>query len=482
MTVTSIVGRAPSRRPLVAALCCGYFLVLLDVTVVNVALPQIGAGLHTAGAGLAWVVDAYSVPLASLLLASGAIGDRLGHRDVVIAGFAAFGAASVLCALASDMAVLVAGRALQGAGAALALPGTLAVLASTAPDERARTRVVGIWAAVGGAALPAGPLVGGLLVEAASWRAVFWVSVPVILAALPPIVRLPRDEGSRSQSPDGARRDAVGRNGVDQGGAVLLVAGMGGAVTAVIEAGANVALAVAFGVLAVFAGAGFLGWERRATHPLLRVPRAARRPLAAACLVAGLMNLCSLGSLFLLTQTFQDVHRLSPLASGLLLLPAMLPLPLLGTTAGRLAGRVGAWRASALGLLVAAVGLAGVAVGLGGLRGIGGPGYPLLLVSLAVWGTGLGLLTPAIVAAALRAVPGGPGIASGASNTARQAGGALGVAVFAAFAGNPGSGGNPGSAVGAAFAGHSARLLGVSALLFAVAAGLCFALPGDRRG
>jgi MFS transporter, DHA2 family, methylenomycin A resistance protein len=194
------------------------------------------------------------------------------------------------------------------------------------------------------------------------------------------------------------------------------------------------------------------------------VPASARRPLAAASAVAGLMNLCSLGALFLLTQVFQDAHRLSPLAAGLLLLPAMLPLPLLGTTAGRLTGRIGPWRASALGLTVAAAGLAGVAASIGGLA------YAALVCSLALWGTGLGILGPAIVTAALRATPGRAGTASGASNTARQAGGALGVAAFAAVAG---------SANDSTFVQHTSWLLTGAAAAFAVAA-VCCLLPLRR--
>jgi DHA2 family methylenomycin A resistance protein-like MFS transporter len=233
--------QAPSRWPLIPALCGGYFLVLLDVTVVNVALPQIGASLRAGRGGLAWVVDAYTIPLASLLLVCGAIGDRIGHRQVVIAGFAGFGAASVLCALASNMAVLVAGQVLQGISAALALPGSLALLISAVTAERARARVVGIWAAVGGMALPAGLLAGGLLVQAAGWRAVFWPSVPVIVLALAPIIRLPRQQPHPSTG-----------NRVDWAGAVLLVIAVGGMVTAVIEARAHPVLA---GIALLFAAA-----------------------------------------------------------------------------------------------------------------------------------------------------------------------------------------------------------------------------------
>src|SRR3954452_13462116 len=176
------------KWPLTLALCGGDFLVLLGVAVVHVALPSIGAGLHASASGLAWVVDAYTVPLAALLLAAGAIGDRLGHRLVVLSGFFGFFAASVLCGLASAVPVLIVGRFLQGVSAALMLPGTLALLSSSAPDDRARARVVAVWAAVGGCALPAGPFVGGLLVQSLGWRAVFWLNVPVILAAVVPVL------------------------------------------------------------------------------------------------------------------------------------------------------------------------------------------------------------------------------------------------------------------------------------------------------
>jgi DHA2 family methylenomycin A resistance protein-like MFS transporter len=430
------MDRCMGKWPLTLALCGGYFLVLLDVTVVNVALPSIGSGLHASASGLAWVVDAYTVPLAALLLAAGAIGDRLGHRLIVLSGFFGFFVASVLCGLASAVPVLIVGRFLQGVSAALMLPGTLALLSSSAPDDRARARVVAVWAAVGGCALPAGPFVGGLLVQSLGWRAVFWLNVPVIIAALIPVLVTRGD-----------RPAAGGR--IDWLGAAVLVVALGAAVTAIIEERALVA------VVAGLAGAGLWLVERRADPPLLAVPSPARGPLAAACAVAGLMNFCALGSLFLLTQIFQDVHGLSPLAAGLLLLPGMLPLPLLGAPAGRLVHRIGAWHTSAIGLTLAAAGFAGIALS------ISRPLYPVLIAALALWGAGLGVLTPAIVTAAMRTVPETPGIASGASNTARQTGGALGVALFGAIAG---------TAAGGTFTRHSIWLFGAAAAVFLAAA------------
>lgn len=441
------MGRDRSRWPLTLALCGGYFLVLLDVTVVNVALPQIRSGLSAGSSGLAWVVDAYSVPLAALLLASGAIGDRLGHRRVVLLGFIGFGAASVLCALAPTIAVLIAARAVQGVGAALMLPGTLALLVENALDDSARTRIVGGWAAIGGAALPAGPVIGGLSVQAGGWRAVFWLGVPVIALALIPVARLPR-----------LRKDVSRAGDVDWAGVALLVAGLTCVVTAIIQGPDSGWTAGLLAAAAAGIAVAFVAVERRARHPLLPVPRGARRALAVACLVAGLMNLCALGGLFLLTQFFQDTHGLSPLLAGLATLPAMLPLPLLGGPAGQLSTRIGVWRTSALGLLTSAAGFAGIATS------ITGTSYIALLSFLALWGAGLGILTPAIVSAALKATPHSPGMASGASNTSRQTGGALGVAIFAAVAG---------STDGPGFIPHSIGLFLGGAVVFVLTGLLC---------
>ncbi|MFI0898852.1 MFS transporter [Streptomyces sp. NPDC020983] len=445
------MDRDRARWPLTLALCGGYFLVLLDVTVVNVALPQIGSGLDADGARLAWVVDAYAVPLAALLLASGAIGDRLGHRRVVLLGLAGFGAASVLCALAPSVGILVTARALQGSGAALMLPGTLALLVEETADEGARSRLVGVWAAIGGTALPAGPVIGGLLVQSAGWRAVFWLGVPVTALAVIPVLRLSREEAGRARA-----------GTVDRAGAALLVAGLGCLVTAIIQGPGSPGLGAFLGAAAAGTAVWFVTVERRTEHPLLTVPRGARGTLAGACVVAGLMNLCVLGGLFLLTQFFQDVRGLSPLSAGLATTPAMVPLPFLGAPAGRLSARIGVWRAAALGLLVAAGGFAGIAAT------VGGSGYAVLLLFLALWGTGLGILTPSIVSAALLAVPGAPGVASGAGNTSRQTGGALGVAIFAAVAGPAGADG---------FLPHCAGLFAAGALVFALLGVLCLAVP-----
>lgn len=285
------------------------------------------------------------------------------------------------------------------------LPGTLALLAATAPDDSTRARRVGIWAAVGSTALPAGPLVGGVLVGTLGWRGVFWLSVLVVILALGPIL-WPGHQSVTTTAPIAALPQGK-ENKVD------------------------------------------------------------RLVLGASCLVAGLMNLCMLGSLFLLTQQLQGEYGLSPLLAGLVTVPAMAPLPLLGVPVGRLVARIGVWRTSALGLAVAAAGFVGMA------GCLAGPGLPWLLLALAVWGCGVGVLTPAVVAAALQAAPGRPGLASGASNTARQTGGLVGVAVFALATGATG---------GVAFADHVVALLTVSAGIFVIAAIGCLVLGRTWTG
>ena len=222
--------------------------------------------------------------------------------------------------------------------------------------------------------------------------------------------------------------------------------------TAVVQVRDEVLLSAIMLAVTVVAAVAFRFLERRATRPLLQVEVSARRPLVAACTVAGLMNFCVLGSLFLMTQVLQDTDGLSPLRAGALLLPGMLPLPLLGTTAGRLTARFGPWRTSALGLLLAAAGFVGIAAA------INGPDVVLLLPALAVWGIGLSILTPAVVAAALQTLPSAAGFASGAGNKARQTGAALGVAVFSALAGD---------ASGNDFAGHAEWMLVAAAIIFA---------------
>ncbi|MBP0460478.1 MFS transporter, partial [Streptomyces bomunensis] len=176
-------------------MCLGLFLIQLDVTVVTVALPAIGTDLHTSVGGQQWVTDGYAVPLAALLLAGGSLGDRHGHRRLALLGMALFGAASAACGLAPGIGALIAARAAQGVGAAALLPATLAVVTRTYPGARERARAIAVWAAVGGLALPLGPLVGGALLAGPGWRAVFLLNLPLVAAGIAALLALVPGEG-----------------------------------------------------------------------------------------------------------------------------------------------------------------------------------------------------------------------------------------------------------------------------------------------
>jgi MFS transporter, DHA2 family, methylenomycin A resistance protein len=403
-----------------AVMCVGMFLVLLDVTVVNVALPSIAGALGADPAGTQWIVDAYAVAIAGLLLAGGTVGDRIGHRRVVLAGLAAFGVASAACGLATGPGMLIAARAAQGVGAALLLPGSLAVITEAFPDRAARARALGIWAGVSSLALPAGPLLGGFLVASGGWRLVFLVNVPVVIAALVAVPRL---------VPAGTARPE--RRG-DAPGAVLAALGLAAAVFTVIDAGEHGLrpLTVVVLLVAVTCGVGFVVRERHASAPMLPLDLLRRPAFVGPNVAAGAMNLVVNGLLFVTTLFLQGVQHRGPVAAGVALLPMFLPLAFLAPLAGRLVARFGPRPLLVCGALVAAVGAAGYALF------EPASAYPALLPALLGIGIGAGLFTAPVVTAAMSAVPAErSGLASGINNTARQTGTALGVAVFGAVAG-----------------------------------------------
>ena len=403
-------------------MCVGYFLVLLDVTIVNVTLPTIGGQLGIGVSGLQWVVDGYALALAGLMLTGGTAGDLYGHRRVVLTGLGLFGLASLACGLAGSVGVLVAARVGQGIGAALTLPGTLAVITHTYPDERERARAIGIWAGVGSCALPAGPLVGGLLIQSAGWRWVFLLNVPIVAAAWVATARVVSESHGRS-----SRR-------LDVPGAVLGALTLVGITLAFIEAGHGGAGApvIIATVGALAAGAGFAAAERRAADPLLPLELLRRPGFVTANSVAGVMNLATLGLLFVVTLYLQDVRHDGPLTAGVVLLPLFAPLTVLAPVGGRVVARAGARLPMIAGLVLAAVG-----VGLLTLS-TADSGYLVLLPAVLLWGLGLAFLTPAVVYAAVSAVPAGrAGLGSAVNNTTRQAGGAIGIAAFGAIASSP---------------------------------------------
>lgn len=364
------------------------------------------------------MVAGYTVALASLLLTGGALGDRIGHRRVVALGLAIFAAASAGCALSASTGALIATRATQGAGAAMLLTGSIAAIADAYPERADQARALGIWAGVSSLALLAGPLLGGLLVSAAGWRAVFWINPPIATACL--VVVLAWVTASEKRQ----------RRRLDPAGLLIGTATLATAVYAVIVAQSDGLQAIGAG--AVLALVLVVVVERRVAEPLLPL-RLFRHPAFAAANASALvMNLTSNGLLFLLTRYLQSILGHSALDAGAMLTPLFVPLVVLSPLAGGLTARHGPRPVLLAGAVVAAAGQLCLLV----VHRTGG--YPLLLPSLVGVGLGVGLFTAPIVATALRAAPSDrSGLAGAVNNTARQAGTALGVAILwlaAAFA------------------------------------------------
>jgi MFS transporter, DHA2 family, methylenomycin A resistance protein len=421
------------RGPALAVASAGYFFVLLDVTIVNVALARIGSGLGGSRSELQWVVDAYALVLAAGMLGAGDLADRAGSRRLFLAGLAAFGGASALCAAAPSAGVLIAARAVQGLGAAAILPSSLAIVNQLFPDPAERPKAIGIWAGLGGSALVLGPILGGVLVGPLGWRSIFWLNVPLVIAAL---------IGGWLTLPEGPRAKAARP---DWAGQTLGTAALASLVFALIEGGksgfgAPPALAGIAVALAAFGG--FVAAERRLSarqsadgsgaggagspRPLLDLAWFRRPEFSGANAGAGLMNLGTLGGLFALGLFLQETEGLSPLEAGLALVPLALPLAALTPFTGRLVGRVGPRLPAGLGLAMSGIGYLGTA--------LVGPSHidsPTGWAFLAVAGAGMGVAVPGLVAGATEALGlDRAGIASAVNNTSRQVGGAIGVALI----------------------------------------------------
>src|ERR1700733_6861684 len=417
--------RRPARSSLstsltLAAMSLGFGVVQLDVTIVNTALNAIGTSLGGGVAELQWVVSAYTIAFAAFILTAGALGDRIGAKRIFMAGFAIFTAASVACALAPNATILIAARAVQGLGAAILVPNSLALLSHAYPDEKQRGRAVGIWAAGASVALTAGPLVGGGLIALFGWRSIFLVNLPIGVAGLwltwryaTNTTRTPRD--------------------LDLPGQALAIGMLGVLATAIIEGG-RVGWSNPW-VLAGFAGfvlltALFLGQERRTRHPMLPLSLFAHRVFALASLDGLLVNIAFYGLIFVFSLYFQEVNGWSAFATGLAFVPMMGAVLPVNLVASRVAERIGAPTTIALGAALSAFGCLA-------LLGIGqGTSYWAICVQLIVIGGGLGLLVPPLTSTLLGSVEKQrSGIAAGVLNATRQTGSVLGVALFGSLAG-----------------------------------------------
>jgi DHA2 family methylenomycin A resistance protein-like MFS transporter len=419
---TSSGGARLSKSLTLAAMSLGYGVVQLDVTIVNTALTSIGASLGGGVSELQWVVSTYTVAFAAFILTAGAFGDRVGAKKVFMGGFGIFTAASVACALAPTAMVLIAARALQGLGAAILVPNSLALLRHAYPDETERGRAVGIWAAGASLALTAGPLVGGGLIALIGWRAIFLVNLPIGLAGL----WLTWRYASETVTTSGREIDALGQ--------IAAITALGCLAGAIIEGGAlgwsN------WWVIAGFASSAlsvtfFVLQERRATQPMLPLSLFENGNFALTALVGLLVNVAFYGLIFVFSLYFQQVNGLSPFATGLAFVPmmgAVLPVNLI---AARVAERIGAAATIAIGS-----GLSGL--GCLALLGIqAGTSYWAICGQLIIIGAGLGLLVPPLTSMLLGSVEKSrSGAAAGVLNSTRQTGSVLGVAIFGSLVGH----------------------------------------------
>jgi len=407
---TAGVGLAP-----LLAVCCGYFMVILDVTIVNVAAPAIGRDLAASLTDLQWIVDGYTVAFAGLLLLGGALGDRWGNRRVFCLGVAVFTLSSLGCAVAGGAITLTAFRLLEGCGAALLVPGSLALLQQVYRTPSARSWAFGLWGAIAGVAATAGPLVGGVLTTTVGWRWVFAINLPVgvlcLVLTMATVGPSPRDRGRT----------------IDPLGQAAVVVTVGALIAALNEAGRQGVggPAVIGGVLVAVVAAGVLVLrERFGSHPPLPLPMVRSRPLTGGTAIGLLFNFGFYGMIFAASVYFQQYLHLSAAVAGLALLPAMAVTMVASALSGRLSDRFPHRRLMLIGLLSACFGLALWAV-------VGdAASYAVLAVAMLACGFGTSFTLTGATSTVMDAAPSGyAGTASAALNTARQTGSAAGVAI-----------------------------------------------------
>ncbi len=445
-----------SRRRLILAICCMSLLIVgLDTTIVNVALPSIHRELSASVSGLQWIVDAYTLVLASLLMASGSAADRFGRRRVFQIGLVVFSLGSLLCGLAQSLPMLIAFRVLQAIGGSMLNPVALSIIRNVFEDPRERAQAIGIWGAVFGLSLALGPILGGALVDGVSWRAVFFVNVPIGAAAIVlTAMFVPESRASRPR-----RLDPVGQ--------VLVMVALTTLTYAIIEgprAGWASAEIVALFAVALIAFAALILYELHRREPLIELRFFRSVPFSGASALALLAFVAEGGFLFLNTLYLQEVRHLSPLDAGLYLLPLAGMQLIFAPVSGRMVGRIGA-RPS---LLIAGAAVAAAAAMLTTLTPTTPEGY--LLASYCVFGIGFGLVNPPITDTAVSGMPSSQaGVAAAIASTSRQVGVTLGVAVLGAIAGGTLSG-----SLGPSFAYAThpawAVIAGVGVAMFAIGA------------
>jgi len=404
------------RRYLVLAICClSLFVVGMDTTIINVALPSIGRDFHSPVSGLQWTVDAYLLVIASLLMLSGSVADRVGRRRVFQIGLAIFTLGSLACSLAPGLGWLIAFRALQAVGGSMLNPVAMAIVTNTFTDPAERAKAIGLWGSVFGLSLALGPVVGGALVDSTGWRGVFWINIPVGIAAIALTARYVPES-----------RAAVKRR-LDPLGQVLVIAALGTLSYGIIEGpdlGWGSAPIVICFAAAVVATAALLYWSRRAAQPLIDLRFFRSLPFSGAAVTA-VTGMCAFaGFLFLITLYLQEVRGYSALQAGVFLVPMALLMAGSAPACGRVIARSG----TRVPLLIAGTGIAAGGVLLAFLTAASPAWY--ILLSCVVLGAGMGWVNAPITNNAVAGMPRArAGTASGIASTGRQVGSSLGVAV-----------------------------------------------------
>jgi EmrB/QacA subfamily drug resistance transporter len=412
---------APSRprRLLILAVCCMSLLMVgMDVTIVNVALPSIHRSLHASLSGLQWTIDAYTLVIASLLMLSGSTADRIGRRRVFQVGLALFSVGSLLCALAPSLGALIAFRIVQAVGGSMLNPVAMSIIRNVFDDPRERARAIGMWGGVAGLSFALGPIIGGALVDSASWRWVFLVNLPVGAAA----IVLTALYVPESRAPRPRRLDPIGQ--------LLVITTLASCTYAIIEGhGSGWGSAEILGLfgVAVASAVGLCFYELHRHEPLIDVRFFQSAPFAGASLIAVCAFAALAGALFLNTLYLQDVRGLSPLHAGMYLLPLALATLVFGPLSGRLVGDRGSRPSLAVSgvmLVVAAVMFTRVDAGTAPLY---------LLGANLVFGIGFGLVNPPITTTAVSGMPSAQaGVAAAVASTSRQVGNTFGVAIVGA--------------------------------------------------
>lgn len=408
-------------RLLVLGVCSlSLLMATLDNTIVNVALPVLQRQFHASVSELQWVADAYLLVLASMLLLAGSLGDRFGRRRVLRIGLTIFGLGSLACSLAPDLPFLIGARMLQACGGCMLNPNSLSIISNVFRDPKERAGAIGFWGGVVGIGTAAGPILGGGLIDAVDWRAIFWVNIPVVVTALV-LLRLFVPE---SKADEPRRADPTGQ--------VVAITVLAALTYAIIEGpsqGWGSPPILACSALAVGGAVAFVVWERRRDQPLLELGFFRSPPFSGATAIAVLAFVILAGWLFLNTLYLQEVRGYSPLLAGVVTLPATVVIAAVAPLTGRLVGRRGARLPLTFSGLALAVGTAMLVATT--------PHTPYLYLAGAYFAIGLGFgsVNPPITNSAVSGMPlARSGVASAIAGTARQVGSVLGVAVLGAIA------------------------------------------------